>query len=73
MNTNKGFEPVLTLKTCKHHLSWYIIWNMVYTFSLKWESTPWKLTLMTKTLRPYQGVKIEKGQGFKLGLGKKKK
>jgi hypothetical protein len=28
---------------------------------------------MTKPLRPYQGVKIEKGQGFKLGLGKKGK
>ncbi len=28
---------------------------------------------MTKTLRPYQGVKIEKGQGFKLELGKKSK
>lgn len=28
---------------------------------------------MTKTLRPYQGFKIEKGQGFKLGLGKKGK
>ncbi len=28
---------------------------------------------MTKTLRPYQGIKIEKAQGFKLGLVKKSK